>query len=90
MIDEGVVNFGVSFNKGFTVVNVVSHLVLQVHLSSTGKEKLYHISMTTATGHHEGITAILRNGMRQNSKYHVINMEKGNNGEVYTFKVVII
>ena len=67
-----------------TVVDIVSHFVLQV----TGKEKLYHISITTATGHHKGSTAILWNGMRQNSRYHVINMEKDNNGEVHTcFKV---
>ena len=46
-------------------VTRVAHLILQVHLGPTGEEKLYHISVTTVTGPHEGSTAILGNRMRQ-------------------------
>ena len=53
--------------------DVVSHLVLQVYLGSTGEEKLYHISMTPDTGPHAGSHAILRNRMRSNSAITVIN-----------------
>ena len=52
----------------------MSHLVLQVHLGSFGEETLYNISMTIATGTHEGSPAILRN-TRQNRTITVMNME---------------
>ena len=64
-------NSGVSFNKSSTVVDVVSHLSLQVHLGPTGEQQLYHISTTIATGPHEGSTATLRNRMRRDSQYHM-------------------
>ena len=48
-------------------IDVVSHLIMQVHLGPTGEEKLYHISMTPDTGPHVGSHAILRNRMRLNS-----------------------
>ena len=70
-----------SFNKGSTVVDVVSHHSLQVHLGPTEEEQLYHSSVSTGTGLHEGSPAILRNRMRQNSDYHVMNMEQGNDGK---------
>ena len=37
LINQGILNSGVSFNKSSTVVDVVSHLVLQVHLGPTGE-----------------------------------------------------
>ena len=54
----------------------VAHLVLQVHLGPTGEQKWYNISMTTATGTHEGSSTILRNTMRQNSTITVMNMKR--------------
>jgi len=41
--------------------DTMSHLVLQVYLGPTGEKQLYHFSMTTVTGQHEGRPAILRN-----------------------------
>ena len=75
-------NSGVLFNKSSTIVDVVSHhSVLQVHLGPTGEEQLYHISMSTATGPHEGSSATLeeQNETRQWIS-HVMNVE-GNNGK---------
>ena len=46
------------------VVDVVSHLILQVYMGPTGEEKLYHISMTPDNGPHAGGHAILRNKIR--------------------------
>jgi len=66
----------VLLSSQWLLVDVVSHLVLQVHLNSTGEEKLYNISMSTATGPHESSPATLRNRMRQNSTLTVVNMEK--------------
>ena len=54
----------------------VAHLVLLVHLGPTGEQKWYNISMTTATGTHEGSSTILRNTMRQNSTITVMNMKR--------------
>ena len=72
LINQGVLNSGVSFNRSSTVVDVVSHhSILQVHLGPTGEEQLYHISVSTATGLHEGSLTPLRNTMRQNSNYHM-------------------
>ena len=68
LINQGLLNSGVSFNKSSTVVDVVSHLVLQVHLGPTGEEQLYHISVSTVTGTHEGSHTQLRNTM---SNYHM-------------------
>jgi len=50
---------------GSTVVDAVSHLILQIHLGPTREEKLYYVSMSTITGLHEGSPAPLRNRMRQ-------------------------
>ena len=52
--------------------DTVSHLVLHVYLGPTGEKQLYHISMTTVTGKHEGSPAILRRQMRQ--RYHHSNV----------------
>ena len=60
-----------SYNKGSTVVDVVSHHSLQVHLGPTEEEQLYNSSTSTDTGPHEGSPAILRNRMSQNSNYHM-------------------
>ena len=68
LINQAVLNSGVSFNKSSTIVDVVSHHVLQVHLGPTGEEQLYHISVSTVTGTQEGSPAILRNTM---SNYHM-------------------
>ena len=57
-------------------VDAGSHLILQVYLGSTGEEKLYHISVTTVTGQHEGSPTILRNRMGQNSIITVMNMKQ--------------
>ena len=57
-------------------IDVVAHLILQVCLSSTGEEKLYHISMTPDTGPHAGSRAILRNRMRSNSPITEINWKQ--------------
>ena len=46
------------------LVDVVSHLVLQVHLGPTREKLLHDISMSLVTGHHEGSITILRNTMR--------------------------
>ena len=58
------------------VVNVVSHLILQVYMGPTGKEKLYHISMTPDNGPHAGSHAILQNKLRSNGVITVIDWEK--------------
>ena len=57
-------------------VDTVSHLVLQVYLGPNGEERLYHISMTFATGSHEGSPAILRNKMRENPVITVVNIKQ--------------
>ena len=57
--------------------DVVSHLVLEVHLDPTGEENLYHISMSTATGHHEGIPVILRNKTVNHTSYEHELPDKG-------------
>ena len=43
------------------LVDVVSHLVLQVYLGPTGEKQLYHVSMPTVTSEHQGSPAILSN-----------------------------
>ena len=43
------------------MIDVVSHLILQIHLGSTGEEKLYYMGMSTATGQHECSPASLEN-----------------------------
>ena len=60
------------------VVNVVSHLILQVYMGPTGKEKLYHISMTPDNGPHAGRHAILRNKMKNKQCYHNDKLEIDN------------
>ena len=57
------------------VVDVVSHLILQVYMGPTGEEKLYHISMTSDNGPHAGGHAILRNKMKNKMCYHSDKLE---------------
>ena len=57
-------------------VDAVSHLVLQVYLGPNGEERLYHISMTFATGSHESSPAILRNKIRENTVITVVNIKQ--------------
>ena len=58
-------------SRKWLLVDVVSHLVLQVHLGPTRQEFSYNFSPTTETGPHEGSITILRNTMRQDSNYHM-------------------
>ena len=56
----------------------VSHLILQVYMGPTGKEKLYHIIMTPDNGPHAGRHAILRNKMKNKQCYHNDKLEIDN------------
>ena len=58
------------------VVDVGSHLILQVYMGPNGEEKLYHISMTPDNGPHAGSHAILQNKLRSNGVITVIDWEK--------------
>ena len=61
-LTKGVRNSGVSSNKSYYVISALSHLcVMQNHLCPTGEKKLYYISVTTATGVHEGNPTTLKN-----------------------------
>ena len=57
------------------VVDLVSHLILQVYMGPTGEEKLYHISMTPGNGPHASGHAILRNKMKSKMCYHSDKLE---------------
>ena len=54
------------------VVDVVSHLILQVYMGPNGEEKLYHNRMTPDNGPHAGSHAILQNKLRSNGVITVI------------------
>ena len=58
------------------VVDVVSHLILQVYMGPNGEEKLYHIGMTPDNGPHAGSHAILQNKLRSNGVITVIDWKK--------------
>ena len=57
------------------VVNVVSHLILQVYMGPNGEEKLYNVSMTPDNGPHAPGHAILRNKMKNKMCYHSDKLE---------------
>ena len=59
------------------VVDVESHLILQVYMGPTGEEKLYHINVTPDNGPHAGGHAILRNKIRKQC-YHSDELEIDN------------
>ena len=60
------------------LVNVGSHLILQVYMGPNGEEKLYHISMTPDNGPHAGSHPILRNKMKNKMCYHSDKLEIDN------------
>ena len=53
------------------LVDVESHLVLQVNLGPTSDELLHNFSIPITTGVHQGSITILRNTTRQDSNYHM-------------------
>ena len=57
------------------VVDVVTHLILQVYMGPNGEKKLYHISMTPDNGPHAGSHPILRNKMKNKMCYHSDKLE---------------
>ena len=57
------------------LVDVGSHLILQVYMGPNGEEKLHHISMTPDNGPHAGSHPILRNKMKNKMSYHSDKLE---------------
>ena len=64
------------FHYSYDVVS--HHSVLQVHPGPTGEEQLYHISVTSDTGHSEDSSAALRIEQNETNR---CDEQQGNNGK---------